>query len=179
MNLLRLRSLLPFILLLITTILISACQTIPTTGLTPQQIAQLKKAGFVQNDDDDWELSLSGKFLFDIDDATLGPENTLTLRKLAQALLDVGIAGVRVDGHADSTGESAYNLQLSVMRARTVAEELVSSGMRHDLVQIRGLGDAQPVTPGRTAADRRENRRVVLVVSSSPPATPASELDQP
>ncbi|MFA7669607.1 MAG: OmpA family protein [Burkholderiaceae bacterium] len=161
------RNFFTFILLLITTLMISACQTIPP-GLTPQQIAVLKKEGFVQNEDD-WELSLSGKFLFDVDKDVLGKESTLALQRLAQALLDVGIARVRVDGHTDDTGESAYNMLLSERRAQTVADKLVSSGMRRDMVQIRGLGDTQPVKPGKTREDRRENRRVVVVVSSSAP----------
>jgi len=168
MNFLRLRSLLPLILMLITTLMISACQTLPPAGLTPQQIALLKDEGFVQNDDD-WELNLSGKFLFDIDKDVLSAESIQTLRRLARALLDVGIERVRVDGHTDHTGEKAYNQQLSERRATTVAQELVNSGMQRELVQIRGLGDTQPVTPGETRTDRRENRRVVVVVSSSAP----------
>jgi len=166
MNFLLRRTLSSTVLLLAAAIL-TACQTMQAT-LTPEQIAVLKREGFVQHDTD-WELNLSGKFLFETDQDDLGSDSIAALQKLARALLDVGIERVRVDGHTDSIGDKAYNMTLSERRARNVAEVLISSGMQRDLVQIRALGDTQPLTSGKTRAERRENRRVVVVVSSLAP----------
>ncbi|MFA5495628.1 MAG: OmpA family protein [Porticoccaceae bacterium] len=152
-------------LLLMALLAISACQTAVPAGLTAEQVALLKQEGFVLVDDD-WELNLSGKFLFGIDEDRLGEESSDTVRKLARALLDVGIDSVRLDGHTDTTGRSDYNQQLSLRRAATVAEEMINSGMQSSLVEIRGLGDSKPISLENTDEGRRENRRVVVVVSS-------------
>lgn len=153
------------LVLLLVTLVITACQTAPPSGLTAEQVGLLKKEGFVLVDDD-WELNLSGKFLFGIDEDRLGDESSDTVRKLARALLDVGIDRVRLDGHTDATGRSDYNQQLSLRRAATVAEEMISSGMQSSLIEIRGLGDSKPISLENTHDGRRENRRVVVVVSS-------------
>ncbi|MFA5632345.1 MAG: OmpA family protein [Porticoccaceae bacterium] len=165
MDFLRRGALWSWALLLVAMLAISACQTMPPPGLTPEQIALLKKEGFVLVDDD-WELNLSGKFLFGVDEDQLGEESTQALRRLARALLDVGIERVRVDGHTDATGGRDYNQELSVRRATTVAEEMVASGMQNNLVEIRGLGDTQPVSLDNTREGHQENRRVAIVVSS-------------
>lgn len=137
----------------------------PPKGLTPEQIAVLKREGFTPTDEG-WAYDLSGKVLFGSDLDSLNGQSQAIVERIGKALLGVGIQGVRVDGHADSSGKAAYNQQLSERRAQSVAKALVGVGMQAQNIQRRGLGSTQPVADNRTSAGRTENRRVSIVVAS-------------
>ncbi|CAI3809715.1 Photosystem I P700 chlorophyll a apoprotein A2 [Pseudomonas sp. MM221] len=134
-------------------------------GLTPEQIAVLKREGFTPTDEG-WAYDLSGKVLFGSDLDGLNGQSQAIVERIGKALLGVGIQGVRVDGHADSSGKAAYNQQLSERRAQSVTRALVGVGMQAQNIQSRGLGSTQPVADNRTSAGRTENRRVSIVVAS-------------
>ena len=75
---------------------------------------------------------------------------------------------IEVDGHTDSKGADAYNLELSQRRAATVAKALQGDGLTAPLT-IHGFGETQPVAPNTLkGADnpvgRQLNRRVELVI---------------
>jgi len=57
------------------------------------------------------------------------------------------------------------NQQLSLKRAQTVANYLISQGVNPNLVQTRGLGDADPVASNDTPQGRAQNRRVELTLA--------------
>jgi len=151
--------------LLLAVLALTGCQSAPPKGLTPEQIAVLKREGFTPTDEG-WAYDLSGKVLFGSDlDGLNGPSQAI-VERIGKALLGVGIQGVRVDGHADSSGKAAYNQQLSERRAQSVTRALVGVGMQAQNIQSRGLGSSQPVADNRTSAGRTENRRVSIVVAS-------------
>ena len=89
---------------------------------------------------------------------------------IGKALLGVGIQGVRVDGHADSSGKAAYNQQLSERRAQSVARALVGVGMQAQNIQSRGLGSS-PATVNQTRLSRDVS--VILTVATAPAGTRA------
>lgn len=142
---------------------LTGCQTAPQKGLSPKQIAVLKEQGF-ELTDEGWAFGLSGKVLFGSDIEKLNKQSTDIVESIGKALLAVDIQRVRVDGHTDASGRDAYNQQLSLRRAKSVAVVLVSVGMREENVQLRGLGSSQPVASNKTEAGRTENRRVAIVV---------------
>ena len=144
---------------------LTGCQTAPQKGLTPAQIAVLKQQGF-ELTDEGWAFGLSGKVLFGSDDDSLNSASTEIVERIGKALLGVGINRVRVDGHTDASGKEAYNEQLSVRRARSVAKVLTTVGMKEENIQLRGLGSSVPVATNTTTAGRTENRRVAIVVSA-------------
>jgi len=155
----------PLWALLLAVLALTGCQSAPPKGLTPEQIAVLKREGFTPTDEG-WAYDLSGKVLFGSDlDGLNGPSQAI-VERIGKALLGVGIQGVRVDGHADSSGKAAYNQQLSERRAQSVTRALVGVGMQAQNIQSRGLGSSQPVADNRTSAGRTENRRVSIVVAS-------------
>ncbi|MGO3988042.1 OmpA family protein [Pseudomonas sp. SAS7] len=155
----------PLLALLLAVLALTGCQSAPPKGLTPEQIAVLKREGFTPTDEG-WAYDLSGKVLFGSDlDGLNGPSQAI-VERIGKALLGVGIQGVRVDGHADSSGKAAYNQQLSERRAQSVTRALVGVGMQAQNIQSRGLGSSQPVADNRTSAGRTENRRVSIVVAS-------------
>lgn len=144
---------------------LTGCQTAPQKGLTPAQIAVLKQQGF-ELTDEGWAFGLSGKVLFGSDDDSLNSASTDIVERIGKALLGVGINRVRVDGHTDASGKEAYNEQLSVRRATSVAKVLSTVGMKEENIQLRGLGSSVPVATNTTTAGRTENRRVAIVVSA-------------
>ncbi|WP_232462417.1 OmpA family protein [Bordetella genomosp. 9] len=150
--------------LLCATLLLAGCQTVHK-GLTPAQIAVLKEEGFKETDEG-WELGLSDKVLFDFDASTVKPEGRANVERLTRNLLRVGIDRMRLDGHTDNVGQAQYNDQLSLRRARAVADVVAAAGMPAANVQVRGLGAARPVADNGTAEGRAENRRVAIVITA-------------
>ncbi len=67
-----------------------------------------------------------------------------------------------IDGHADSTGPTAYNQNLSFKRAQAVANYLVGKGVDPKRLTVKGFGESQPVAPNATSEGRQKNRRVEL-----------------
>ena len=152
-----------FITLLVALLALGGCQTVPSKGLTPAQVAVLKQQGF-ELTDDGWAFGLSGKVLFGSDVETLNQPSTDIVQRIGKALLDVGIERVRIDGHTDASGTETYNQQLSLRRAKSVATVLQGVGMKEENIQLRGLGSSKPVATNDTAEGRTENRRVAIVV---------------
>jgi outer membrane protein OmpA-like peptidoglycan-associated protein len=107
-----------------------------------------------------------GDVLFDLDKASLKPEGISTLRKLADVMQQNPDRTVLVEGFADSTGKASHNQELSERRANTVAMALSSMGVSRDRVTMRAYGEAFPVAPNDTAANRQRNRRVEIVLSN-------------
>lgn len=66
-----------------------------------------------------------------------------------------------IEGHTDSVGSRASNVELSRRRAMSVAEFLVASGVPRDRLEVRGYGPDRPL-PGVSGA-ASENRRVEAV----------------
>lgn len=151
--------------LLMALLALTGCQTAPQKGLTPAQVAVLKQQGF-ELTDEGWEFGLSGKVLFGSDVESLNSQSTEIVERIGKALLCVGIERVRVDGHTDASGKEAYNQQLSLRRAKSVANVLLTVGMKQENIQLQGLGSKEPVASNDTVAGRTENRRVSIVVSA-------------
>jgi len=78
----------------------------------------------------------------------------------ASALLRPELADKRflIEGHTDSSGTRALNLDLSRRRAAAVADYLSTLGVKSDRLDIRGYGPDRPI-PGRRAISPA-NRRV-------------------
>ena len=151
--------------LLMAVLALTGCQTAPQKGLTPAQVAVLKQQGF-ELTDEGWEFGLSGKVLFGSVVESLNNQSTEIVERIGKALLGVGIERVRVDGHTDASGKETYNQQLSLRRAKSVANVLRTVGMKQENIQLQGLGSKDPVASNSTAAGRTENRRVSIVVSA-------------
>jgi len=103
--------------------------------------------------------------LFDFNKYTLKPEARERLAKISGIVLAYPDLKLEIEGHTDSIGSDDYNQTLSEKRAESVRGYLVSSGVVPDHVTATGLGKANPVADNSTAAGRKLNRRVEMVVS--------------
>ncbi len=103
---------------------------------------------------------------FDFDVANLGADAMAALDTFAAGLITANEQiYVEVQGHTDTTGEEAYNLELGYERAQAVLRYL---NMRHGLPLHRmsaiSYGETAPVADNSSREGRAKNRRVVLVV---------------
>ena len=76
---------------------------------------------------------------------------------------------IRVEGHTDSRGDAAYNLELSQRRAESVRDHLVQSGARKNQVEAKGHGQARPIDSNETEEGRARNRRVEFHIVKDEP----------
>jgi outer membrane protein OmpA-like peptidoglycan-associated protein len=69
-----------------------------------------------------------------------------------------------IEGHTDSVGNPAYNLDLSKRRAEAVKTVLVAQ-FRIDTARLstQALGSTKPIDSSDTPQGRAQNRRVELV----------------
>ncbi len=73
----------------------------------------------------------------------------------------------RLIGHTDSRGSDAYNMDLSLRRAKTVKNYLVKHfGIAKENLAAEGRGEKQPRRPEKDEDDMRINRRVEIIVEA-------------
>ena len=102
--------------------------------------------------------------LFEVNGADLRPGAQTELIRLADFLEQHPDRRVLIEGHTDSTGSSAYNLQLSQLRAQSVAAFLAGNGVPTGQMRTIGFGQTRPKAPNDNAAGRQQNRRVEVVI---------------
>jgi outer membrane protein OmpA-like peptidoglycan-associated protein len=78
----------------------------------------------------------------------------------AKALLlpELATKRFRIEGHTDSSGSRALNMDLSKRRAQAVADYLASLGVQSDRLEVRGYGPDRPLSGHSPSAP--DNRRV-------------------
>jgi len=103
--------------------------------------------------------------LFDFNKYTLKPAARERLARVSGIVLAYPDLKLEIEGHTDSIGSEEYNQTLSEKRAATVRDYLVSSGVSIANVVVRGLGKSDPVADNSSAAGRKLNRRVEMIVS--------------
>jgi len=114
------------------------------------------------------------ELFFDSGNATLRPEGTAELDKIASALLDLQKQippeinwVLRVDGHTDTrqlgaTSQFKSNWELSSARAISVVQYLISKGVPPQRLVAAGFGEFQPIDSGTTDEAFSHNRRIEL-----------------
>lgn len=103
--------------------------------------------------------------LFDSGSYTLKPAARERLARISGIVLAYPDLRLEIEGHTDSIGSDAYNQALSEKRAGSVRDYLVDNGVSINNVIARGLGKGSPVADNSTAAGRKLNRRVEMIVS--------------
>lgn len=129
-------------------------------------LAEEINAGLVQVDEDDKHgfVIFKGDGMF-VGLTTMSKFTLATIDKVGQALSVIN-GRVRVVGHTDNqpikTTEFSDNQQLSLARAKKVADQLQKSGVAPDRIDAVGMGDTQPVNGD--VNNHSANRRVELEV---------------
>ena len=128
-----------------------------------RQVKLLKKEGFVLTNEG-WTLGLPERLLFDFNNAELKQSHEAELVRLASQLNKYDLNKLKIVGHTDDVGDSAYNQKLSEERAQSVANLFLARGFKQENIYVIGRGSTQPYVPNTTNENRAINRRVAIVV---------------
>jgi len=115
--------------------------------------------------------TVSATALFDFDKAVLKPAGKEAIHGIDEEIKasTTKVIAIDVVGHTDSVGTEEYNQELSVRRANAVKEYMVSEGIDPGLINVKGMGEAEPVASNATAEGRAQNRRVEISVALETP----------
>ncbi|MGB7931893.1 MAG: OmpA family protein [Gammaproteobacteria bacterium] len=115
--------------------------------------------------------TISATALFDFDKYALKPEGKEAISGLVDEIKasTAKVIDINVVGHTDSIGTEEYNQELSVRRANAVKEFMVSEGIDPGIIDVKGMGEADPVASNATAEGRAQNRRVEISVAVETP----------
>lgn len=123
------------------------------TGCPPEEAAPVQEAVLIE------------AIYFDFDKADIKPVSQTVLDgRLVPVLKENPDMKVRIEGHADSTGDERYNQQLSLRRAESVRQYLISQGIDEIRLSIAGYGESKPIDTNDTREGRANNRRVEFVL---------------
>ncbi|MCU0240856.1 MAG: OmpA family protein [Vicinamibacteria bacterium] len=121
------------------------------------------------------ERAAKGKLIYTVtlsNDKVTFPVNHAEISDDAKAIIDPAIETLKsenrgvyfeIEGHTDATGATEYNHQLGLERANAVRQYLHDQhGIALSRIEVISYGEAKPVVDNKTAANRAQNRRVVI-----------------
>jgi OOP family OmpA-OmpF porin len=111
-----------------------------------------------------------GDVNFGFDSAELTPQGRAALLDIGNTLVQAeNLSTISVEGHTDSVGAEAYNMELSRRRAQSVRDFLVANfpQLANTQFTVRGLGESNPIADNSTDEGRAQNRRVEIIVGGT------------
>lgn len=115
------------------------------------------------DDGKDLRVNLSSDVLFAVDKAVLTSRAKAVLARTAKLIESSPATEVKVEGHADSSGNDAINDPLSARRAQAVKAALAPLLTRDGVAfQTKGYGSRRPLYSNDTDEGKRRNRRVTV-----------------
>lgn len=105
---------------------------------------------------------LGSKIFFENNSAKLKVGSLVQLDELVSLINKYDASNLVIEGHADSNGSDAMNLELSQKRTESVKNYLMEKGITGTRVTAIGYGESKPVASNATALGRAKNRRVEL-----------------
>ncbi|NBL64358.1 OmpA family protein [Flavobacterium sp. NST-5] len=115
------------------------------------------------------KLMNEGKFstnaiLFNTNSATILPESNATISEIATILKENNSLSLTIIGHTDADGNKQKNISLSLQRAQSVKNELVSKyKISERRLNVDGKGDSQPIADNQSSEGKAQNRRVEFI----------------
>ena len=117
------------------------------------------------------EILLDDRVYFHVNADQVRVRSWAVLESVADLLIaHPQYAIIRIQGHADDTGDDAYNKALSERRSRSVRNMLIRYGVEPDRLVTEGFGEDRPqLEPDeklneRTVFARNKNRRVEFLI---------------
>jgi outer membrane protein OmpA-like peptidoglycan-associated protein len=97
--------------------------------------------------------------------ANLNPPARETLARFSGIVASYPELTFRIEGHTDNVGSDLTNNELSLRRAISVRDYLISLGVPASNIDVEGFGPYRPVADNATSDGRARNRRVEIVIS--------------
>lgn len=108
--------------------------------------------------------SVLKNIFFDVDKYELKEKSTTELQKIVRFLTENPQINIEIGGHTDNTGNADHNQQLSEKRAQAVYNYIISKGIGHKRLSVRGFGSLKPVAANETESGRQLNRRIEFII---------------
>jgi len=126
---------------------------------------QLAALAMVKEESRGLVITLSGSVVFASNQTSILPAAQSRLNQVSEAIMSTDKhRNLTVEGHTDSIGSDAYNMQLSQRRADSVRSYLISRGYSADMIEARGIGEVRPIADNSSAEGRSNNRRVEIII---------------
>ena len=145
------------LLVIFTTLLLSACSTAKKTGsagddaYTGKETVKYLASG------------VPDRVFFATNKSSLTTASRATLRKQATYLRKNKKLNVTIEGHADERGTREYNLALGERRANAARDYLMTYGISGKRISVISYGKEKPVNQASTPLAWSQNRRSVTV----------------
>ena len=145
------------LLVIFTTLLLSACSTAKKTGdidgdvYTGKETVEYLAAG------------VPDRVFFGTNISSLTTASRATLRKQATFLRKNKNLNVTIEGHADERGTREYILALGERRANAARDYLMTYGISGKRISVISYGKEKPVNPKSSPLAWSQNRRSVTV----------------
>lgn len=97
---------------------------------------------------------------FETSRAVLKKQSYVILDEVADILLQYPDYKLDIEGHTDDIGDEQANLLLSVNRAQTCYDYLLTRRIPKERMRFTGFGERLPIANNNTAEGREQNRRV-------------------
>lgn len=144
-----------------------------------EQVTEGTGIEVTQTPGNELKMNVPGDFSFDTGRADIKPEMRPVLNSLVAGMMSNPAAQARIIGHTDSTGTDTINNPLSVNRAASTRNYLVSQGIAANRIHIDGRGEHEPIASNDTVEGRARNRRVEIYMFEIPQAqAPQSQYPQ-
>ena len=118
-----------------------------------------------QTSDNRLKLDIPSDVSFDTGRSAIKPNFAPILNQFASSLNQNAVTTVTIIGHTDSTGSDSINNPLSVDRAESARDYLVSRGVARNRIATDGRGAREPIADNGTQQGRDKNRRVEIYVA--------------
>jgi outer membrane protein OmpA-like peptidoglycan-associated protein len=105
-------------------------------------------------------IAILQNIFFDVDKYDLKDKSITELQKVLKFLEDNPQTRVEISGHTDNSGSAVYNQQLSLKRAQSVYNFLISNGLSAKRLSTKGYGSDHPIADNNTEDGRQKNRRI-------------------
>ncbi|PCI58558.1 MAG: hypothetical protein COB34_05015 [Methylophilaceae bacterium] len=126
-----------------------------------------------QTEDNQLKLEIPSDISFAVGSAQIDSNFKQVLDTFTTGLVKNPSANVTIIGHTDSTGSDAVNNPLSLKRASSVRDYLVTKGVSASRFVTEGHGSREPLVANDTVANKAKNRRVEIFVAEPAPAEAA------
>ena len=145
------------LLVIFTTLLLSACSTAKKSGVIDSDVYTGKETV------EYLAAGVPDRVFFATNKSSLTTASRATLRKQATYLRKNKKLNVTVEGHADERGTREFNLALGERRANAVKDYLMTYGISGKRISIISYGKERPVNNESTPLAWSQNRRSVTV----------------
>lgn len=114
------------------------------------------------------KVTFDSGILFAFNSSALNNDSKAALTKFAKILVENPTMDIAVLGHTDNVGTLAANQKVSLDRAKSVSNYLVSQGAAQaQMKTVEGRDYSMPIASNDTAEGRAQNRRVEVYMYAS------------